>query len=314
MSKRILFPGLLFFILSSVFYSALLPNAHAAPLTDTKTLILYDASSGEIPGASLMPFTDFPPGSAPLMYADGATILDTSPSGNETFAGWIASPATTAGFPILDRTAGIQVNFKIQVEHETHANQNRAGFSVIILDQQAKGIELSFWEDQIWVQSDERTGGLFQHGEGSAFATTDLTEYQVEIQGDTYTLTANSSPLLTGPVRDYSNFSGFPNPYRTPNFLFMGDDSTTSQARVKLLFVSVTGNEPVTPTIIASNANTAVPMGTPSSAPAPSATSTLFPTPASARPTIQLCPSGWLLGVMLLTNPVAIKKIRQRSK
>lgn len=313
MSQRILFRCLLFLIPASAFYSALLVEVRVAPFTDTKTLILYDASSGAIPGSLLLAFTDFPPGSASLTYTDGATILDTT-SSKDTFAGWVANPTTTAGFPILDRTTGVQVNFTMQVESETHRNENRAGFSMIILDQEAKGIEIAFWENQVWTQSDESTGGLFRHGERAAFATTNITQYQVTIVGETYTISANSMPLLSGPVRDYSSFSGFPDPYETPNFLFMGDDTTSSQSRVKLLFVSITGTAPVVPTVALTSSGTAMPVDTPSSAPIPSLTTTPFPTPIAARPGIELCPSGWLVGVMLFGTISLAKRTRSRTK
>ncbi len=226
MNKQVMALGLfLILILGGTLPTLSFNDARAASFAGQKTLVLYDAASGAIPSETLMDFTDFPPGAASLAYSDGGTVMDTSPSGMGTFAGWVSGQASTPGFPILDRTSGFQVNFTLQVERETHTNNNRAGFSLILLDQDAKGIELAFWENEIWAQNDDRTGGLFTHGEGVAFPTTGLTEYQVSIVGDTYTLTANSEQLLTGPVRDYSKFDGFPDPYETPNFLFWGDDT-----------------------------------------------------------------------------------------
>ena len=179
-----------------------------------------------------MDFTDFPPGAASLAYADGVTIMDTSISGTDTFAGWVSGPAITSGFPVLDRAAGVQVNFTLQLESEMHTRIQHAGFNLILLDQNATGIELAFWENEIWAQNDDHTGGMFAHGEGIAFSTTaGLADYQLTMIEDTYTLTANSQVLLSGPVRDYSPFEGFPDPYETPNFLFFGDNSTSAQAR-----------------------------------------------------------------------------------
>jgi hypothetical protein len=204
-----------------------------------------------------MNFTDFPPGSASPTYANGGTAMDTTLSGNKTYAGWISNVTTTPGFPILDRTPGFQVDFKVQVENESHTNNNRSGFSIIILSNDAKGIELAFWENEIWAQNDDTTGGLFKHGEGTTFTTTTgLINYQVIVVNDTYTLTANTKPILAGPIRDYSKFDGFPNPYKTPNFLFLGDDTTSAQARIRLSFVSVTGTEGTTATSSGSPAPT----------------------------------------------------------
>lgn len=302
MRKRFLFSGLVFFlILASVLNFLSLKNVRADA---GKTLVLYDAASGAIPSPSFMGFTDFPPGTSLLTYNDATTVLDTTRTGKDTFAGWVASQATTPGFPILDPKLGVEMNFRLQVEHETHSNHNRAGFSVIILDQDAEGIELAFWGNEIWAQNDDRTGGLFTHGEGVPFATTSsLADYQVTIVGDTYTLSVNSNPILSGPVRDYSKFDGFPDPYETPNFLFMGDDTTSSQARVRLGFVSVTGAEPVQPTAEITNTSTNIPMPTVTLTPFPTSTPvpSLTPVPTPTRKPFALCSSGWLILPMMLT-------------
>ena len=301
MNKGKLLSGLFILIFVSAAYSY-----PSAIFSDGETLVLYDAASGAIPSTSVMSFTDFPPGVALPIFSDGATVVDTTISGIDTYAGWVAGEVTTPSFPILDRTAGARVNFTVQVDSEAHANNDRAGFSVIILDKAAKGIELSFWENEIWVKSDDSTGGLFKHGEGIAFATNTLRDYQVLFVGDTYTLTANTEPLLTGPLRDYSAFAGFPDPYETPNFLFLGDNTTSAQARVRLLFVSVTGTEPVIPT---STGPTSLP--TASSTPQPQPSAIPNPTLPPSNPVFELCPSGWLVGVVLIASTMMIKKIRR---
>ena len=276
---------------------------HPALASEGKSRVLYDAASGAIPSTSVMSFTDFPPGVALPTFSDGATIVDTTISGADTYAGWIAGEVTTPAFPILDSTTGVRVSFTIQVDSEAHTNNDRAGLSVIILDKAAQGIELSFWENEIWVKSDEATGGLFKHGEGIAFATNALTEYQVIFTGDTYTLTANAQLLLTGPLRDYSAFTGFPDPYETPNFLFLGDNTTSAQARVRLRFVSVTGTEPVVLTS----------MPTASSTPQLQPSATPNPALPPSKPVFELCPSGWLVGVVAIVSTMTIKKNRRHG-
>lgn len=306
MNKKISILVYLVWILGTVSYSIDFKGASAASLA-TNTLILYDATSGNIPGSPLVNFTDFPPGSATPLYSNGLTVLDTTTAGSDTYAGWVSSGATTPGFPILDRSAGFQLNFSIQVDRESHDSHHRAGFSVIVLSQDAKGVELGFWENEIWAQSDEATGGLFRRGEGVAFPTTTApTDYQITVAGDSYTLTANMNPILSGPLRDYSSFDGFPDPYETPNFIFLGDDTRSAQARVQLRFVSVTGTEPITPTSTSTVvSNTEVP--TASSTPLPSVTP--VPSPAPVDKTFPLCPSGWIFVVGIITvSPV--KKIR----
>jgi len=250
MNKKFTFPALCFFLIfGTVLFSLNLKRAHATLSVGGKTLVLYDAASGAIPTAPLMNFTDFPTGAASPAYANGVTIMDTTTSGSSTYAGWISNGTTTTEFPILDRTAGFQVDFTVQVENESHTNNNRAGFSIIILSDDNQGIELALWENEIWAQNDDTTGGLFKHGEGTSFATTaGLIHYQVIVVNDTYSLSANNKPILTGHVRDYSKFSGFPDPYETPNFLFLGDDTTSAQSRIRLGLVSVTGTERTTST------------------------------------------------------------------
>lgn len=302
---KIVFPSLFFFlILGSILYSSNLVAAGAALQEDKKTLVLYDATTGTIPGAPLMNFTDFPPGAAPPIFSNGTTMLDTTISGRETYTGWTSNGATTPGFPILNRTAGFQVDFTLQIENEAHINNDRSGFSLIILSEDARGIELAFWENEIWGQSDSSTGGLFKHGEGVTFTTTtDLIDYQLTINDDTYTLIANTQSILTGPLRDYSDFDGFPDPYQSPNFLFLGDDTTSAQARVRLGYIAITGAEPVLPTETISS--TSSPSLTASLTPLPS--NSPVPSPIPTRKVPEVCLSGGLFLVVMITSAMLIK-------
>jgi hypothetical protein len=125
--------------------------------------------------------------------------------------------------PVLDRSAGYSVSFDLRLLSETHASNDRAGLSIIVLGHDLQGIELGFWTNEIWAQS----GPTFTHAEGAAFNTTaKITTYDLNISGSTYTLLADSVPVLTNTLRDYSAF-GFP--YTTSNWIFLGDD--TSSAR-----------------------------------------------------------------------------------
>jgi hypothetical protein len=270
MNKKIGLVVLCFSLSFATLLSLDLRNAHAVAQAGN-TLVLYDAASGNTPNTEMMNFIDFPPGAAPAIYENGMTLLDTSTSGDETYAGWVSNGASTAGFPLLDQAAGFEVNFSVQVENESHSNNNRAGFSLIVLGSDARGIEVAFWRNEIWAQNDDLTGGLFTHGEAATFDTTaGLINYQLNIVDDAYTLNTNGLSILTGPVRDYSNFEGFPDPYQSPNFLFIGDNTTSAQSRLRLAYVSVTGTGTSSPT------NTPSPTDTP--------TNTLTNTPA-ATPT-----------------------------
>jgi len=154
MKKKFALPSLCFFlILIIALFSFNLEEASAAPSAGGKTLVLYDAASGTVPDTPLLNFTDFPPGAAPPTYSNGVTVFDTTLSGRETYAGWTSNRAITPEFPVLDRIAGFQVDFTLQVEMESHGNHNRSGFSLIILSEDARGIELAFWENEIWVHT-----------------------------------------------------------------------------------------------------------------------------------------------------------------
>jgi hypothetical protein len=265
MNKKIAFSTLcLILVLGTALFSLNPKHASATQANGEKTLILYDAISGAIPDAKMMSFFDFPPGDIVQTYENGSTILDTTKSGNSTYAGWISNATNTLGFPSLNRAAGFQLDFTLHVENESHTSDKRAGFSIIILREDARGIELAFWENEIWAQNDDATGGLFTRGEGIRFpTTTGLINYEVIVINDSYTLTANGASILSGPLRDYSKFEGFPDPYQTPNFLFLGDDTTSAQARIRLSYVSVTGTERTTPATGPSPSNSPTPSSSP---------------------------------------------------
>lgn len=311
MRNKVLLVGLSCLILLNVLCSFDLGSVQAASFVGEKTLVLYDADSGSIPDSSMIGFTAFPPDGASIRYEDGSTVLDTTLAGTDTYAGWLAGTATTTGFPILDSSIGFRVNFTLQVDSELHESNHRSGFSIILLDQNARGIEMGIWQHEIWVQNDDISGGLFTHGEGVAFATTSgMLEYEIYSSGDQYTLIANSQPLLSGPLRDYSAFEGFPDPYETSNFLFLGDDTTSAQARIRLRFLSVTGTEPVLPTSAVTSTVLLQP-----TVPSPAfPTDTAFPTPVPANPTVDLCPSGWLLMVVMIGSILTINKIKLPSR
>ena len=293
MNKKISFFAICFLLIfGAALFSLNLKSVSAIQTNGEETLILYDAASGAIPAAQMMSFFDFPPGDIIQTYDNGSTTLDTTIAGNSTYAGWTSNAANTPGFPSLDRVTGFQLDFTMHVESESHTSNHRAGFSIIILSEDARGIELAFWENEIWTQNDDGTGGLFTHGEGANFpTTTGATNYQLIIIGDTYTLTANGTAILNGPLRDYSKFEGFPDPYQSPNFLFLGDDTTSAQARARLSYVSVTGTERATTTTVPSTSTATATVMTPS----PTNSPTPNPSPTTLKDS-EPCPLlRWIL-------------------
>ena len=131
----------------------------------------------------------------------------------------------------LNRTNGFTLRFTSRLISETHANNNRAGFSVIVLADDKRGLELAFWTNTIFAQADSP---LFTHAEETNVSTTASVDYTLTFHPTNYVLSANGTNILTGPVRDYTAFVGFPNPYSNPNFLFIGDDTTSAGGAVVL--------------------------------------------------------------------------------
>lgn len=187
--------------------------------------------------------------------------------------------------PVLDRNTGYQLSFTSELVSESRAAaadkngdglDDRAGFSVIVIGNDQKGIELGFWSDRIWAQNDGKSQQkpslepdsspqdplrtFFTQGEGVSFNTQQDVQYDLSVQGDLYRLLADNSVILTGQLRDYSDFDPGeqvvpdsenkipvidqvrvvpPNPYAQENFIFLGDNTPTAGATVKLRDVSV---------------------------------------------------------------------------
>lgn len=159
-----------------------------------------------------------------------AVVFDTTPF-NATMAGYSWNQS------LLNRNTGAVVRFDVQLLQESHIRVDRAGFSVIALTQDKKGIELGFWGNRIWAQEQG-----FTQAEGVAFDTlSSLTAYTLELQGNAYRLRVGGQPILTGALRDYSGFGA---PYTVPNFLFLGDDTSSGQGRFRLRQVAVNAPEP----------------------------------------------------------------------
>lgn len=215
-----------------------LQTAVANQASPHQTTTLYDSSLGTLPNAQqfiylTIPFTP----QATQIYSNGVTILNTMPVQSDMAGYFVRSEAV----PDLQRTQGFTFTFTIQIDEEAHASNHRAGFSIILLSEDLLGIELGFWEDRIWAQEGGEPPDLFTQAEGVAYDTTAaLTTYHLTILNDTYTLLADQIPILTGPVRDYTAFEGALDPYETPNFIFLGDNTSSARAQARLAYMAVT--------------------------------------------------------------------------
>jgi hypothetical protein len=180
--------------------------------------------------------------------AAGSTTLDTT-SAASIQAGWhnhnlILSGHKNGGFPVLDRAAGFTVTLDLRMIAETHVSNDRAGFSLIALSSDNRGIELGFWTSEIWAQSGPNhvnpAEALFTHAEGVAYNTASAVQrYELNILGNNYSLAADGTSILSGLVRDYSSWPGFPNVYALPNFLFLGDNTGSASGQAEISFVAI---------------------------------------------------------------------------
>ena len=281
----------LFFIailLSAAQLTALQPDG-----TTRQTSVLYDGDLGGTPDTQGLDYVALTP-SVTQSFTNGATTLDTT---GERFdqAGYFVWDN-----PPLEREKGYSVQFTVQLVEEVHSGPNRAGFSLLVLSADLQGIELGFWANEIWAQEGGKEN-LFTHAEGIAFDTAgSLTAYELQILDDAYTLSVDGSPILTGPIRDYTAFEGFIDPYETPNLLFLGDDSTTSQANVNIAYVAL---ETIFITTLTPTP-TAPPTATPedSATPWPTATATATPAAAAAKIVASRNPPRWSYWWFSLTS------------
>jgi hypothetical protein len=188
---------------------------------------------------------------------DGSLVFwSTPPLGGSTFdadAGVMKTarrelaglaPGIFSSLPDLDCTKGFSVELDLQLLSEVHAGDDnkdgkadRAGFSVLVLDHSSRGIELAFWKDRIWAQSDHP---LFTQAEGAPNDASAMHRYRLRVEGGRYVLQRDGKALLDGPVRDYTAFIGTPDVYHRKNFVFIGDDSTRSSASARIGRVQLT--------------------------------------------------------------------------
>jgi hypothetical protein len=193
------------------------------------------------------------------------TILDTSlfPLDLAGYSNRVATsqaPLVNGAFPSLDRTVGFRLDFRLHLLNDVNASPNRAGFSVTLLDQSPipLGIELGFQRDpasgpavQGRIFSQEGGATPFQEiGERSdSLSFSSAETYSLRFLEQSYVLLAGNTVVLSGALRDYSQAPSDPripfNPYRLPNVLFLGDNTSRSSAQVELgsltLGVALTG-------------------------------------------------------------------------
>ena len=187
--------------------------------------VLFDPALG--PTAGDQGWTVFAPPPVVATINPEGFFLDTRPAGTPGQAGLLRETPTP-----LNAAEGFVLSWILRVTDEDHRSGDRAGVSVIVLGDDRRGIELGFWADRVWAQSDLP---LFTHAEETVWDTSRAAvRYALTVVGSTYSLSADGAPVLSGPLRNYTAFEGFPDVYEIPNFLFLGDDTTSASGAMTL--------------------------------------------------------------------------------
>lgn len=193
--------------------------------------------------------------------ASGTTVAPSAGTGTGGYGGYANHQATlepfpalvgtgalvNPAFPLLDRTAGYTLQIGLQLLQESHpGNGDRAGFSVTLIGSDLLGVEIGFQHDRIFAQGNgtplftaaESTADAGALSALSALAAT--SRWELAVQGARYTLSVDGGAVLDGVLRDYSAYTGLgQDAYRTPNFLFVGDNTSSAAATFRLDYLAV---------------------------------------------------------------------------
>lgn len=206
-------------------YEGKLTSSSTPDTFSTPAYLSYYADSSAVIRSSGSELGSIDSVSTTIVYAR----LDTT-SANSARAGYSNyKPLTTAlvntQFPTLNGSEGFSLSFTLRIKLEGHANLDRAGFSVTLLDRNGRGVELGFWTNEIWAQ---QLG--FVHGTGTEASKIDTTQwrsYDLLVLNGNYYLSSGSQLFIYGGARAY----GSSPPYNLSNFLFLGDNTTNANAQ-----------------------------------------------------------------------------------
>ena len=191
------------------------------------------------PGAILSTGMPTSVSSTPVLGGVGVQV-DSNENGAE-YSGYsnynpVTSSFINGNFQTLDNNAGYSVFFNVALDTTNDFfddSDHRAVFSVTVIGNGNQGIEIGFDSNQIFAQNSN-----FTQSEAQAFTTNSSTNYQLAILGNNYELLADTNTgsgfasVLNGSLRTYDfnpSMSDPPlgafNPYKTPGFLFFGDNT-----------------------------------------------------------------------------------------
>ena len=216
--------------------------------------ILYDGAAGTTPNSyTSTPYLNFGNMGGSQTASGGVTNLDTSSSESVQagYSNYNSSGLVNSLFPVLDNNAGYTLSFTMKVNSQTNNGSNgdyRAGFSAIVLGSDKKGIELGFRNPNtntnipdIFSQNSATFNTSGERNASLGGILSNLSTYNLTILGNGYTLTNGGNTLLSGLLRDYTSAVGLlTDVYRTPNFIFLGDNTISAGANVDIQSITLT--------------------------------------------------------------------------
>jgi hypothetical protein len=231
----------------------------SANIAQAASFVLYDGSQGTTPNTSNPQWLAFGNlgGTQTYKNAIAATNLNTSTNALQAgYSNYNGATLVNSQFPILDRALGYTLSFSVEILSESHANTQRAGFSIVAISSDVNSgvrssIELGFQNERVFAQNDSPLFGTPVANE-TAFDPVGVgfVDYDLVVLGDSYELFAKGgsltqkSSILKGSLRDYTAFSGAIDPYETPNFIFFGDNTTSARANINFRSASIALNDP----------------------------------------------------------------------
>jgi hypothetical protein len=248
-------------------------TANRSMALDGGLITLYDGASGVTPNQYNAPSNWLifgSPNGGTQSFNSGVTNLNTSASNNNGIYGGYSNynvavtPSATSpffnitpttlvnsSFPSLNRNAGYKLSFTMRINSQVD-NQNpthpRAGFSVIVLSSDNQGIEIGFRTSDIFSQANANFNAIGEQVNNVSSLLSNLSTYDLNVSGNSYTLSSGATTLLSGSLRNYTTATGFGSDvYRTSNFIFLGDDTTSARANIDLRAVSLATNATAVP-------------------------------------------------------------------
>lgn len=218
-------------------------------------ITLYDGALGGTPDQNNPQWLQFNSPIGGTQSASGGVTTLNSSADNNIYAGYsnysLSGTPVNVSFPSLDRNAGYNLSFTVRINSQVNDGTNgpfRAGFSIIALSSDNQGIEIGFRNSDIFSQNNSAFNSIGEQATGVSSLLSSLTTYNLNVSGDNYMLTSGSTTLLSGLLRDYTTATGFGSDvYRTSNFLFLGDNTTSARANIDLASASLTTNTAAVP-------------------------------------------------------------------